>query len=668
MNINKNLAVDKIDESLSILVVEDDDGLRRLIQKRLERKKFKVEALGTGEDALVRLMSNPDVLLLLDYKLPDMTGRELIETLIGNGYSVPFVIITGHGDERIAVEMMKLGARDYLVKDQALVEVLPQVMEQIHTQIITQKKLSQVKKALHESEERFRMLFNRGTDAIFVQEIKNGRYDNFIEVNEIACQRLGYTREELLQMSMKNVEIPVNANTSKEAAGLRKNGTTGKQHHLYEAIQVTKHGKQICVENNAHFIDLEGKSTILCISRDITQRKQLEAQLRQAQKMEAIGKLAGGVAHDFNNLLTAIMGYSELVLVKMEPDNPYRENLEEIRHAGKRASSLTQQLLAFSRKQVLKPKILNLNQVVKGMERMLERIIGEDIHLVSQLEPQPDKIKADTSQLEQIILNLTVNAVDAMPNGGTLTIKTQNKIIPHNAGNLSTDSRPGNFVYLSFHDSGEGIDKKVIPQIFEPFFTTKANGTGLGLSVVYGIVKQHNGWINVHSEPGGGTTFSIYFPALASGEEESLEQELSLMEFSGNGEKILFVEDETGVREISTKALRDYGYKVTEAVNAGEAHKILEKQNGNFHVMVSDIVLPDKSGIELTENIQSLHPNIKILLTSGYADHRSHWTDVVKKGIPFLQKPYSMADLLKIIKEVVEGPMIKTTEIEGNEI
>jgi PAS domain S-box-containing protein len=668
MNINKNLAADKIDESLSILVVEDDDGLRRLIQKRLERKKFKVEALETGEDALARLMSNPDVLLLLDYKLPDMTGRELIENLVGNGYSVPFVIITGHGDERIAVEMMKLGARDYLVKDQALLEVLPQVMEQIHTQIITQKKLSQVKKALHESEERFRMLFNRGTDAIFVQEIKNGRYGNFIEVNEIACQRLGYTREELLQMSMKNVEIPVNTNTNKEAAGLRTNGTTGKQLHLYEAIQVTKHGKQICVENNAHFIDLEGKPAILCISRDITQRKQLEEQLRQAQKMEAIGKLAGGVAHDFNNLLTAIMGYSELILVKMEPDNPHRENLEEIRHAGKRASSLTQQLLAFSRKQVLKPKILNLNQVVKGMERMLERIIGEDIHLNSQLESQLDKIKADTSQLEQIILNLTVNAVDAMPNGGTLTIKTQNKKIPHNAGNLSTDSRPGNFVYLSFHDSGEGIDKKVIPQIFEPFFTTKANGTGLGLSVVYGIVKQHNGWINVHSESGGGTSFSIYFPALATGEEENLEQELSLMEFGGNGEKILFVEDETGVREISTKALRDYGYKVTEAVNAGEARKILEKQNGNFHVVVSDIVLPDKNGIELMENIQSLHPSIKILLTSGYADHRSHWTDVVKKGIPFLQKPYSMADLLKIIKEVVEGPMIKTTEIEGSEI
>ena len=216
MNINKNLAADKIDESLSILVVEDDDGLRRLIQKRLERKKFKVEALETGEDALARLMSNPDVLLLLDYKLPDMTGRELIENLVENGYSVPFVIITGHGDERIAVEMMKLGARDYLVKDQALLEVLPQVMKQIHTQIITQKKLSQVKKALHESEERFRMLFNRGTDAIFVQEIKNGGYGNFIEVNEIACQRLGYTREKLLQMSMKNVEIPVNTNTSKK--------------------------------------------------------------------------------------------------------------------------------------------------------------------------------------------------------------------------------------------------------------------------------------------------------------------------------------------------------------------------------------------------------------------------------------------------------------------
>jgi two-component system cell cycle sensor histidine kinase/response regulator CckA len=668
MNLNKNLAEDKRDESLSIVVVEDDDGLRRLIQKRLERKKLKVETIGTGKDALARVKSNPEVLLLLDYKLPDMTGRELIENLVGNGYSVPFVVITGHGDERIAVEMMKLGARDYLVKDQALLEVLPQVMAQIHSQIITQKKLSQVKKALHESEKRFTMLFNRGTDAIFVQEINNGEYGNFIEVNDIACQRLGYTREELLRMSMKNVEIPVNINTNNEAAGLCTDDLTGKQYHLYEAIQVTKQGKQICVENNAHFIDLEGKPAILCISRDITQRKQLEEQLRQSQKIEAIGKLAGGVAHDFNNLLTAIMGYSELVLVNMESDNPHRENLEEIRQATKRASSLTQQLLAFSRKQVLKPKILNLNQVVIGMERMLERIIGEDIHLVSQLEPQLDKIKADTGQLEQIILNLTVNAVDAMPNGGTLTIKTQNKIIPYNTSNLTPDSRPGNFVCLSFYDSGEGIDKKMIPQIFEPFFTTKANGTGLGLSVVYGIVKQHNGWITVHSEPGGGTTFGIYFPALASGDEENLEQELSLMEFSGNGEKILFAEDETGVREISAKALRDYGYKVTEAVNAEEVWKILEKQNGNFHLVVSDIVLPDKSGIELMENIQSQFLNIKILLTSGYADHRSHWTDVVKKGIPFLQKPYSLVDLLKITRDVLKGPMKKNTGTEGSEI
>jgi two-component system cell cycle sensor histidine kinase/response regulator CckA len=668
MNLNKNLEEDKIDESLGILVVEDDDGLRRLICKRLERKKLKVESVGNGEDALVRLKSNPDVLLLLDYKLPDMTGRELIENLVGNGYAVPFVIITGHGDERIAVDMMKLGARDYLVKDQALLEVLPQVMEQIHDQLITQKKLSRVKKALHESEERFRMLFNRGTDAIFVQEIKNGGYGNFIEVNDIACQRLGYTRDELLQMSMKNIEIPIDTDTGKEVAGLPTNGAAAKQYHLYEAIQITKHGKQICVENNSHFIDLEEKPAILCISRDITRRKQLEEQLLQAQKMEAIGKLAGGIAHDFNNLLTAIMGYSELVLVNMEPDNPHRENLEEIRLAGKRASSLTHQLLAFSRKQVLKPKILNLNQVVKGMERMLQRIIGEDINLNSQLEPQLNKIKADTGQLEQIILNLTVNAVDAMPNGGTLIIKTQNEKIPHGASSLSPDSRPGNFVCLSFFDSGEGIDKKVIPQIFEPFFTTKANGTGLGLSVVYGIVKQHNGWINVNSEPGGGTTFSIYFPALASSEEENLEQELSLMEFGGNGEKILFVEDETGVRELSTKALRDYGYEVIEARNAGEAREIFEKQKGNFHLVVCDIVLPDKSGIELTENIQSLHPNTKILFISGYADHRSQWTDVVKKGVPFLQKPYSLVDLLKMIKETVESPMIKTTEIEENEI
>ena len=396
---------------------------------------------------------------------------------------------------------------------------------------------------------------------------------------------------------------------------------------------------------------------MLCISRDISQRKQLEEQLRQAQKMEAIGKLAGGVAHDFNNLLTAIMGFSELMLVKMEPDNPFREGVHEINRAGKRAAALTQQLLAFSRKQVLKPKIVNLNQVVKSIEKMLERIIGEDIRLRSQQDPHLDKIKADAGQVEQIILNLTINAADAMPNGGTLTIKTENKVIEESSllGSPPSQSRPGRFVRLSISDSGEGIDKRIIPQIFEPFFTTKSNGTGLGLSVVYGIVKQHNGWIDVSSHYREGSTFHIYFPALSVKTEDVIEKETPLPDYSGKGERILLVEDEPGVRQISARALREYGYKVFEAVTAWEARELFREENGRFHLVVIDIVLPDQSGIALIDDIRLIHPAMRFLLTSGYADHRAQWRDVMKKGLPCLQKPYSLSDLLKTVKELLDN-------------
>jgi len=655
---------------LSILVVEDDPGLRRLIKMRLERKNFEVDAAESGHAAIEYLTNNSDVILLLDYKLPDMTGRELIEKINNIGFFVPFVLITGHGDERIAVEMMKLGAKDYLVKDQSFLDVLPEVMEQVSSQEMTQRKFLQVRKALKESEERFRMLFNSGTDAIYVQEFRNGNPGKFIEVNDVACQRLGYTRDELFEKSMNEIEIAGDTIANSELSG----GNSSpykyreKHHRLYEAIQISKRGEKISVENNSRMIDLNGKPVILCISRDITPRKQLEEQLRQAQKMEVIGKLAGGVAHDFNNLLTAIMGYSDLLLVKMDNENPYREGIEQIKQAGKRAAALTQQLLAFSRKQMLKPKVLSLNKVVSRMGKMLERIIGEDIRLLSQLDTRLYKIKADPSQLEQVILNLAVNAVDAMPRGGNLIIRTKNAVLEeHTPGNTDSGcSKTGNFICLSICDSGEGIDKKIIPKIFEPFFTTKTIGTGLGLSVVYGIVKQHNGWIDVSSSKTEGSTFNIYFPAFTGGIEENDEQEQLMSELKGNGERILLVEDESEVRDVSAKALRDYGYDVTEAVTVSEARNIFEKEKGDFHLVVSDIILPDKTGIELYDNIRFLKPGIRILLTSGYADHRSYWQEVVKKNLPYLQKPYSLHDLLKNIKELFNVEKIKEREPEKN--
>jgi PAS domain S-box-containing protein len=639
------------DDSLKVLVVEDNVGLRRLIMKRLERERYKVEVVENGSEAISRLLSKPDVILLLDYKLPDMTGREVIERLEEHGYSVPFIIITGHGDERTAVEMMKLGARDYLVKDHAFLEVLPEVMAHVSNQVLTEKKLSEVRKALLESEERFKILFNSGTDAIFVQEIEEGRPGLFIEVNDIACQLVGYSREELLQMTMADIEARPE-DGSKPAPANRHNPVETR-HLLYETTFVSKDDKQISVENNSHLIDLSGKPVVLCISRDISRRKLLELQLLQAQKMEAIGKLAGGIAHDFNNLLTAIMGYSDLMLVKMKSDSPFRDGVNEIKKAALRATTLTQQLLTFSRKQIMKTRVLNINSTVKGMEKMLKRLIGEDIRLLSELEPGLKRIKADSGQLEQVILNLSINAADAMPAGGTLSIKTENNYIDEEYSKVLPYSRPGDFVCLSISDSGQGIEKTIISHIFEPFFTTKKAGSGLGLSVVYGIIKQHSGWLNVYSEPGQGTTFRAYFPAIVSGPVEENEEEIALQDYGGEGERILLVEDEDGVRKIAARALRDYGYEVVEAPGVHEALELFKKGNGPFHLVLSDIVLQGRTGIELMEELKTLKPGMKYLLTSGYADHKAHWSEMVKKGVPFLQKPYTMANLLKKVKEVL---------------
>jgi PAS domain S-box-containing protein len=635
--------------SVPILVVEDDRGLNRLICKRLQRNNFTVTAAYSGKEAVARVEEEPDVLLLLDFKLEDMSGREVVDSLNQKGIHMPFVIMTGFGDEKIAVEMMKLGARDYLVKDKSFIEMLPKEIEQVVGQLLTERKLSHMEKALTESENRFRMLFNSGTDAILVHEIKDGRPLNFIEVNEIACKRLGYAREELLGMTPEGIEDP----EGNEEIDSIKEALLKQRHTLYELDYITKSGERVPVEINSHLIDLGGKPCVLSIARDITERKQLEEQLRQAHKMEAIGKLAGGVAHDFNNLLTAILGYSELMLVKMDQENPFRESAKEIKKAGERAASLTQQLLALSRKQMLKPKILDLNHVVTGIEKMLKRIIGENITLVSELEPGLHKIKADPGQVEQIILNLSVNSSDAMQHGGELSIKTSNKMIDEHYSSLMPDSVPGEFVCLSVTDTGEGMPRETLQHIFEPFFTTKKVGTGLGLSVVYGIIKQHNGWINVYSEPGEGTTFNIYFPAAECAGDVEEEEGLSLKDFRGNNEKVLFIEDEEGVRNITVKALRDYGYSVTEAETAGEAMDIFKKEAGDFLLIFSDIVLADKTGIELVEDLLQIKPDLKVLLTSGYADKKSRWSDVSEKGFPFLQKPYSLADLLKTIRGVL---------------
>ncbi|MDY6911769.1 MAG: ATP-binding protein, partial [Chloroflexota bacterium] len=402
---------------------------------------------------------------------------------------------------------------------------------------------------------------------------------------------------------------------------------------------------------------------------DITAHKQAEEalrmseeNLRQSQKMDSIGLLAGGIAHDFNNMLTPILGYSEILLEQLDENDPLREGMEEINKAGERASTLTRQLLAFSRKQPLQSRVLNLNILIAEMEKMLRRLIGEDIHLITNLHPQLVEIKADPGQIEQIILNLTINARDAMSAGGRIAIETSNFTVNEEDEN-SLSVQPGEFVCLSVKDTGVGMDEDTIARIFEPFFSTKelGRGTGLGLSVVDGIAAQHGGWVKVDSALGRGSTFQVCVPALSEEEAANIDEyEDELENQEGKNKRILLAEDEPTVREFATKTLRASGYIVFAASSAEEALQIFYEENGVFDLVFSDVVMPGISGVQLAEELYSRNPDLGVLLSSGYADEKSQWSVIREKEIPFLQKPYGMSDLLKAIRKAMESSSDKT--------
>jgi two-component system, cell cycle sensor histidine kinase and response regulator CckA len=433
-----------------------------------------------------------------------------------------------------------------------------------------------------------------------------------------------------------------------EVCPTRETLSSGKT--AYRVVPMTGPGKQTVGAMDLYSFPLLDSSTgqlkgVIEYVRDITDRKRLEEQLRQSHKMEAVGQLAGGIAHDFNNLLTCIAGFSELLDDQLPENSPLRKDVEQIQKASAQASALTRQLLAFSRRQVLQPKVLSLNVVITEMEKMLRRLIGEDIELVTELEPELSRVKVDRGQIEQVILNLIVNARDAMPNGGKLTIRTEMAVLEPHDVKVIHEARPGCFVCLSVTDTGIGMDRTTLERIFEPFFTTKEKGTGLGLATVYGIAKQHDGWINVYSQSNEGSTFTVYLPALLMGDEERNDGELA-GRISGHGERILLVEDRDEVRDFARRALQAHGYTVLEAPDASEAFDVFVGAKREIDLLFTDMILPDESGLEFAERLLALKPDLKVLLSSGYTDEKSHRPAIQEKGFPFVQKPYSMSVLL----------------------
>jgi two-component system cell cycle sensor histidine kinase/response regulator CckA len=395
------------------------------------------------------------------------------------------------------------------------------------------------------------------------------------------------------------------------------------------------------------------------IGQDITDRKRAEEalheselQLRQVQKMEAIGRLAGGIAHDFNNLLTVITGYSDLTLKRMPADDPFRRNSEEIRKAGERAAALTRQLLAFSRKQVLQPKILDINSVIVEMEGMLQRLLGEDIELCTAVLPDTGQVKADPGQIEQVIMNLAINARDAMPRGGQVVIETENVRFDKR----SVEAEPGNYVMITFSDTGVGMDAETQSQIFDPFFTTKpvGKGTGLGLSTVYGIVNQSGGYIKVDSEVGAGTTFRIYLPRVDEDYPETVLHSDALPKLEGR-ETILLAEDEDVVRNLAREVLESYGYTVIAARNGEDAISVCDDHNGSIDLLVSDVVMPGMGGRELRDELVPKHQGMKVLFMSGYTDDAIVRYGVLESKVPFIQKPFTPDGLAAKVREVLDN-------------
>jgi two-component system cell cycle sensor histidine kinase/response regulator CckA len=655
-------------EKIHVLLIEDNRVDALVVKEMLEHGEgsaFIVKHASTLEEGMHSLVpGSENRIILLDLGLPDETGLQTLRRVIPVARDATVVVITGQQDEEMGIAALREGAHDYLIKGHVNGDELRRVLRyavernKIQSELRAEiERRAKAQQALQLSERRYRLLSETVPMGILLTD-KQGR---IVDINKQALRMFGYGRRELIGRVIETL-LPERLRRShgESRSGYMKKPEVRPAGTGLDLIARRKDGTEFPVEIALGPLDTEEGVLVSATIVDITERKKLEAQLRLSQRMEAIGRLAGGVAHDFNNLLTVILGSAEMALEKLPLDRPDRRKLELIREAGSSAADLTRQLLAFSRQQMFQPRVIGLNEVVEQIEALLRRMIGENIDLAIILEPSLGYIKADAGQIEQVLINLAVNARDAMPGGGRITIEGQNVELDERYREKHQQVVPGQYVMLAVADTGCGMDYATQLRIFDPFFTTKelGKGTGLGLATVYGIVKQSGGFIWVYSELGKGTIFKIYLPRVEQFAQATKKEDPQAPVIRGC-ETILLAEDSESLREMTRECLDSAGYTVLEAASGAEALQKAKEFEGTIHLLFTDVVMPAMSGPELARHLAALRPGIKIIFTSGYTNEAIVRQGDISTSCEFIQKPYRPKALARKIREVLGEPGAK---------
>jgi two-component system, cell cycle sensor histidine kinase and response regulator CckA len=640
---------------LKFLYVEDSPEDRDLVIQRLRREGlvFEITCVKTQKDFRAELEKQHFDLVLSDYALPSFDGMTALGLTRKLHPEIPFLLVSGTLGEERAVESLKSGATDYLLKTH-LQRLGPAVRRALQ-EARERKRRHEAEESLKESEARFRLLAENIDEVFWLTDT---RKSEMLYINPTYEKIWGRTCESLYKNPGDWLAAihPDDRERIREAARTRQ--ALGSYDETYRIVRPD--GSIRWIRDRACPIHEESGEVyrVVGTAEDITEKRSLEERYRQSQKMEAIGQLAGGVAHDFNNLLTVIRGNAELVLMGNEQlDAQYTEYLTQVVDAAQRAANLTRQLLAFSRKQMLQSQTLNLNSVVANLVKLLNRVIGEDIQLQCNYDTQQAHVLADPGMMEQVLMNLVVNARDAMPRGGKLIISSDLITFDEGAIRLHPEARPGAFACLAVSDTGMGIEPENLARIFEPFFTTKepGKGTGLGLATVYGIVKQHLGWIEVASRPGAGTTFKIYLPAVEPPKAQEAGKTAEARP-RGGSETVLLVEDEDSLRRLARRTLETFGYKVIEAASGPEAIKIWESEAEEIDLLLSDVVMPGGIlGRELGRMLRAKKPGLKVLFMSGYSPDQARPPQLSGDTSFFLQKPFRSALLAETVRKCLDG-------------